>query len=456
MNSLSTRIAAFVLSLLLAVGLSAFAAGESEQTGGAAEEPVTLTVWTMRTVSSQVENLRKDLDEFEAANPGVTVELESVSYDTVYQRLLTGGRSGEVPDVFNAIEAQVAFMQARDQLAPVDSVLEELGKDNFVQSYLTWVERDGHYWALPDWALHEGLYYRKSLLQDAGLDVPETWDELLEAARALNIDSDGDGTIDSHGMGIPLHKRMVAQQTLGAIMYSNDVHIFDPETGEYQFGDKREGFIESMNFLVTLYEEASPEASLNWSWGDYRNAFVQGVTNMTVGWGAPVLIAMEDNPDMLDDIAVAPFPSGPAVSTYPPPSQFGGAYFFTLADNGPQRFEAAKKLLTHLFEEERVAARANTRPIFALPAYKPSLERYYNYDIPSQFEDVIQTIEQDIMPYEHRHGLEGGLNPVAGEIEASDIFGEAIHNVIVNDWSADRAFNWLDEQLQEIIAQVEE
>lgn len=456
MRRQNLRQSVMIVALLVVSVLVIYAGGQDEARSTTPKKPVTLKVWTMRTVSTQVENLQKDLEEFEAQNPGIVAELESVSYDTVYQRLLTTGRAGELPDLFNCIEAMVAFMQAREQVTTVDDVLAELGQENFFQSYLQWVQRDGNYWAFPDWALHQGVYYRKSLLKDTGFDVPRSWEKLLEVAKALNIDENADGTTDSYGMGVPLHKRMVAQQSLGSILYSNGVHIFDPQTGEYQFGEKRREFGQSSDYLVRLYKAASPEASLNWSWGDYRNAFVKGVTNMTFGWGAEVLIAMQDNPDLLDDIGLVPFPSGPAVSGYPPKSQFGGAYFFTISDNGPKRLEASKELLRFLFEKERVAKRANTRPIFALPAYKPSLDIYYKYEIPAHFSSVIETIEEEIMPFEYRQGLEAGLNPVAGEIEASDIFGEAIHNVILNDWSYDRAFEWLDAELREIIKQVGE
>ena len=44
--------------------------------------------------------------------------------------------------------------------------------------------------------------YRPSLLKEAGYDAPpQTWDELLDMAKTLNKDTDGDGTIDIYGVG---------------------------------------------------------------------------------------------------------------------------------------------------------------------------------------------------------------------------------------------------------------
>lgn len=413
-----------------------------------------LTLWTMRTVSSQIDNLKRDIEEFEKLNPNIEVSIEAVSYDTVYQRLLTAGLVSELPDVFNCIEAMVAFMQARNYLVPMDDVVDTLGKENFFPRYLKWMKLNDHYWAVPDWALHQAIYYRKSLFEEKGLEIPKDWNQLLKVAEEMNQDTDNDGDIDSYGLGIPLGKHMVAQQTLGAIMYSNNVSIFNSETGEYEFGDKKEEFIESLDYLVKLYKAVSPQASINWSWADYRNAFVKGVTNMTVGWGAEVLIAMSDNPELLDDIGVFPFPSGPREDSYPPKHNFGGAYFFTVSNNGDERVAASKKLVEFLYEPRRVANRAYTRPIFAMPAYLPAMPYYYEMPIVKQFSGLVRKIEMQIMPYEERHGLEAGLNPVAGEIESSDIFGEAIHHVIIDNWSYEDAFNWLDKQLKELISQI--
>ena len=46
--------------------------------------------------------------------------------------------------------------------------------------------KDGQIWGLPDWALHQEVWYRKDLFEQAGLKVPRSWDELLQAAKTLN------------------------------------------------------------------------------------------------------------------------------------------------------------------------------------------------------------------------------------------------------------------------------
>lgn len=433
---------------LMVAAQAVFAGGTAEKKATAS--PVNLTVWTMLTVSSQLNGLKQEVAAFEKEHPNVHATVQPVSFNDVYQRLLTAGRSGQVPDVFNCNETMVAFMQARNEIQPVDSVVTALGgPSKFVGHYLQWESRNGHYWAVPDWALHEGVYYRKNLFKKYDIAIPKTWDGLLAAAKKLNLTRPNGAR--SYGMGVPLGKNLVAQQSLAPLLYSEGVHIFDPKTGKYQFGSDRAKVVKSINFLVKLYKTASPQASIDWSWGDYRNAFVQGVTNMTYGWGATVLIAMKNNPKLLPNIGLFPFPSGPDMSSYPPTSQPGSGYFFTISKNSKARFSDAQKLVEFLFQKKRAAARANERPIFALPAYKPALSDYYAMKIPSEFKPIIHTIDTQILPYEYPQGLEAGLNPVAGEIESSNIFGSAIHNVLLNGWTADHAFTWLNGQLKSMI-----
>src|SRR5262249_40487320 len=207
--------------------------------------------------------------------------------------------------------------------------------------------------------------------------------------------------------------------------------------------------VRALKFLVDLYKAASPPASIDWSWGEYRTAFVKEKVAMTFEWGAVVGQTMTDNPGLLDKISVFPFP-GPDASEYPPKGNFGGAYFFTVSKGDPARVEASKKVLRFLWTPDRLAKRANTRPVFAIPPVKAAFESptYQANPVVKRFNRELRLLFQDVMPYEQRHGLEAGLNPLAGQIESSYIFGDAVQNVILRNWTPEKAVDWIDGQLQ--------
>jgi multiple sugar transport system substrate-binding protein len=403
-----------------------------------------ITLWTMRTVEAQMGNLRADVAAFEQQNPTIKVTIEAVPYNVVYPKLAAAIQAGTPPNLFNNIEAMVAFMHAKQTLEPIDDVIDGLGRDQFTKKYLDWVTAGGKTWALPDWALHQAVYYRKDLLAQKKLSVPKSWAELLDVAKALNNAKDG-----MHGMGVPLGREFVGQQTVGAVMYSAGAYVYDPVTRQYVFDKIKDKAVRALRFLVELYKSASPAASIDWSWGEYRTAFVKEKVAMTFEWGAVVGQAASENPALLDKIGVFPFP-GPDASDYPPKANFGGAYFFTVSKAEPAKVEASKKLLRFLWAPDRLAKRANTRPVFAMPPVKAVFESavYQNDLMVKRFSPELRMLYRDVMPYEQRHGLEAGLNPLAGLIESSYVFGDAVQNVILRNWTPERAVDWIDGQLQ--------
>lgn len=410
----------------------------------AASAATEISLWTMRTVETQMANLRDDVAEFEKQNPGIKVTIEAVPYNVVYPKLAAAIQAKNPPNLFNNIESMVAFLQAKGVLEPVDDVINAVGRNQFTKRYLDWVSAGGKTWGIPDWALHQAVYYRKDLFAQKKLSIPKSWQELLEVAKALNNPKDG-----MYGMGVPLGREFVGQQTFGEVMYSAGAFVYDPVTKKYAFDKDKEKTVRALNFLVELYKAASPPASIDWSWAEYRTAFVKEKVAMTFEWGAVVGQAMSENPGLLDKMSIFPFP-GPNASEYPPKGNFGGAYFFTVSKADRPKVEASKKLLRFLWTPERLAKRANTRPIFAIPPVKAAFESavYQGDPLVKRFNPEIRMLFNDVMPYEYRHGLEAGLSPLAGQIESSYIFGDAVQNVILRNWTPERAVDWLDGQLQ--------
>lgn len=441
------KVLAIILSAITLISTAAVASAKSD------EGTIELTMWTMHTTEAMINTLNAQVEAFEAENPSIKINIETLTYDVVYQRMMAGMNSDTMPNIFNGIEGHIAFMQSKDALADVSDILESKGgRDAFIEKYLDWVTKDGAVYAVPDWALYQGVWYRKDLFEEKGLEIPKTWDELKEVAAALTEDTDGDGQTDIYGMAIPMDRNMVAQQTYSQFLYSAGVNIFDPETGAYQFGEKKEEAIKALDAMLEIYEESSPAGSVDWSWTDFRNALANGDIAMTSEWGAVVAIAQEQNPEMLENLSVFPFP-GPDADTYGENASFGGAYYMAIGKSTDEKMEASKKFVEFLFESDNVAERANSRPIYALPALKEAFESdtYKNNDMVKMFQSELDTIFDKILPYEERSGFEAGLTNSAGQIESSNLMGDAIQNVVLQGWTSEQAVDYMDQKIQEIV-----
>ncbi|MFK0247539.1 ABC transporter substrate-binding protein [Amycolatopsis azurea] len=112
----------------------------------------------------------------------VAVQWNPDDYETKLNAALT---AGPVPDVF---EGQVTVDRVRQGLlVPLDDVVGPVRGD-FNASVLAAQTVDGKLYGIPQALDTQVLFYRKSFLQEAGVEPPQTLDELADAARKLSKD----------------------------------------------------------------------------------------------------------------------------------------------------------------------------------------------------------------------------------------------------------------------------
>jgi ABC-type glycerol-3-phosphate transport system substrate-binding protein len=425
---------------IVATALSVLATGTAT-----AQQPIELSFWTNLTTAAQANVIQKQVNECTADKPNIKVHFETVPFGSMYTRLITALRRGDPPNIMNTLEGAVAFLQAKDGIAPVTDVIDGLGRNDFITSYLAAVSKDGQIWGVPDWALHQEVWYRKDLFAKAGLKPPQSWPELLAAAKTLNQEGK-DGKV--YGFAVPMSSALVAPQTYFQIFYSAGGTIFDPKTGNYVFGDQKDIAVKSLRFLVDLYKAASPPSSVEWSWSEYRTAFVKGQVAMTNEWGAVVQLAVEQNPEMLKNMGVFPFP-GPTADKKPAAALNGG-YYYLVGKSTPEKVAASKAILRCMYTVDRVVARANSRPIFAIPSTKSAFNsaQYQSNEMVKRFKPELDIIFNDVMQSWYRYGMEAGLNPLAGQIEATTFIGDAIQNAALGKVTVEKAVDQMDEQLK--------
>ena len=156
--------------------------------------------WTPNWGEPRAEELAK---KFEAANPGITVKLEITVSDGLPTRIQTALRSGSPPDLIEAQHGWVVPYAQAGLLLPLDDVLDELGKDDFVPASLDYDTWDGHIWGIPYRIETHGVIYNKGTFKAAGLDPekpPQTWTELVDAAKKLT--GKGANGQDQYGFAI--------------------------------------------------------------------------------------------------------------------------------------------------------------------------------------------------------------------------------------------------------------
>ncbi|WP_110084972.1 ABC transporter substrate-binding protein [Streptomyces sp. NRRL WC-3549] len=120
---------------------------------------------------------------FEKANPGIQVDVAVHSWKDVDREVAEMVKAGEAPDIAQ-IGAYADYAQA-GELYSSNEMLAIRTESNFLPSLSDAGKVRGSLYGLPFVASTRLLFYNKALFDKAGLDAPQTWDDIGDDAEAL-------------------------------------------------------------------------------------------------------------------------------------------------------------------------------------------------------------------------------------------------------------------------------
>ncbi len=180
-----------ILSILLALSMvMALLAGCGEKTETPAEgagEEVAEAV-TVKVIAAQYGTQTADWwkgfeTKFEAANEGIDLVVDVVSWNDIYTVVNTRLANNDAPDLLN-IDV-FADYQAEDLLLPAEEFVNPETYAKFYPQFLEQSVVDGTVWAVPDLASARAMYVNTDILTAAGVEIPTTWAELKAACEAI-------------------------------------------------------------------------------------------------------------------------------------------------------------------------------------------------------------------------------------------------------------------------------
>lgn len=207
------------LTSLVAFGVLAIA--------GSAFAQIELTYWQY-DFSTRVEAMNQLIEQFNAENPDIVVSQETFPYDAYQQRVAAATAAGEGPDVVQLFYGWTAAWQRAGYVEPIPQ--EHISHD-WIEEYFIPMAESGkvgdEYYGLPTAVRALGLFYNKDMFAEVGLDPespPTTWDDFVEAAKALTIKRGPLYQRIGYGFGGQDHHliRTVLTNQLGTPPYSED------------------------------------------------------------------------------------------------------------------------------------------------------------------------------------------------------------------------------------------
>ncbi len=247
-----------------------------------ADEPVTIQVFYPVAVDAPIaEILNGYVEEFQAANPNITVEpVYSGGYGdvkTAIQTTIEGG--GDPPALAVMLATDIYDLVNAGYIAPLDELMAGADGgyiDDFYPAFMANSLYDGQTWSIPFQRSAVVMYYNADLFAEAGIEPPDSWDSWAEAAAALT-ESDGD-TTSRWGIEFPSGWPYWLFQPLAIGAGQNIIGESDTEV----YFDAPE-VIEAVQFYIDLSTEygAMPEG-VQAIWGQAPSDLASGQTAMIV------------------------------------------------------------------------------------------------------------------------------------------------------------------------------
>jgi multiple sugar transport system substrate-binding protein len=261
---------------------------------------------TVAYYSDQTEPyFKKMAAEFEKANPGNTVQIEMVNWDTLQQKLQT--------DISGGTNADLAIIGTRwlldfvkdDMAEPLDGYMDAAFKGRFIGAFLAPGQIGGKTYGLPIAASARALYYNKETLTKAGFpNGPKTWDDVVAASKKIKA-------MGGYGFGLQ-GKEIETDVYWYYSLWTNGGDVVGKD-GKAAF-DSPAGIKAATLYKSMIDQGLTQPGVTNYSREDVQNLFKQGRVSMVIT--APFLIKQikKEAPNL--KYGIAPVPKGTTNATY--------------------------------------------------------------------------------------------------------------------------------------------
>ncbi|MCC6615713.1 MAG: sugar ABC transporter substrate-binding protein [Anaerolineae bacterium] len=249
-------------------------------------------------------SFRALMDEFEAQNPGITVELISGPYSTTRDQIVAGAATGTMADVVGLDGAWVSDFVKQGALASLTDMMSEAGYDG--SELAAQIQLNGATYMIPVVNFVYPVFVNLDLMEAAGIENPPTTrDEFAAAAAAL---TNPDNNV--YGWVLPLS----TEQPNGI---QNDVMSWVWATGGSMMADGQPNLVgndevsSAMEYIKSLWDAGvvAPGAFAMHE-QDKVEEFTNGRVGMMVDSLAHINLIRERNPELNFAITALPAAEG--------------------------------------------------------------------------------------------------------------------------------------------------
>lgn len=252
-----------------------------------------VTVWYYWEAEKHQEALNELIQNFNDSQEDITVEAKYVPFADFKKQLSIGASADELPDLVILDNPDHAAYAAMGIFADITG---KFDVSTYYDGPVNSCTVDGKLYGVPFGSNNLLLYYNEDMLKEANQEVPTTWDELLEVAKAVTTDT-------------------VSGFAHSSLQNEEGTFNFLPwvwSTGASSYEINSEGGIKALTLIQDLVESgAMTKEAINWTQGDTMNQFISGNLAMMINgtWQVPTMRA--EVPDLNWNVAPIPMDTIP-------------------------------------------------------------------------------------------------------------------------------------------------
>ena len=243
--------------------------------------PISLTYW--RTID-EASALAPIITDYNKLHPNVEIKLTVVPVGEYPARLVAAASASQLPDIFSVSSDQVASYKKHAAIAPKAVFDSKTYQQTFAaQASHDLMDANGPY-GVAYGISTLGLFYNESMLREAGVEPPKSWDDVLSVAAKLNQKSGAGISRSAIALGTPAVGHATDIQSV--LMLQNGAKMTDQPPTKALF-DQPDGSgyyagVKAAQFYASFAMPSKSNYSWNDSLGSSADAFAKGKTAMIV------------------------------------------------------------------------------------------------------------------------------------------------------------------------------
>ena len=248
---------------------------------------------------------------------GVDTEITMITHSNRQTVLTTALEAGTGPDILMLSNYDPYLYQG--SLLDLSGLAEQLGEEN--GGWYPIAEMignvDGTWRALPTYIYMHQLLYLKDVFEQAGVEVPDTWEEFRTALQTIK-----DAGVSVAPFGVAYGRSFDGQQFLLGVLLGYGSEVLNEE-GEVVFNSPET--VQGLQYVVDLYRDGLIDPTVvGWDDGTNNQAMLSERIATTFNGFSIKQQALGEFPELAPNIGTAVYPRGPVTrASFPTAFSYG-------------------------------------------------------------------------------------------------------------------------------------